>query len=261
MHAEEEVEANGAIWAIESGVILTRDPASEDWELWDPDGQGPLPPTELLEATGGLFPQLSPTHEGPEVLAWARDAAYSRASVLYFLERSTYLGGSVELPSNLGVALLLTEEETHLVPYDSDYEVVSHPIAELTDIHISGPGEVTTDAGMWGGGFGVQGAVTGIAMASIINTLTSRTSVNTFLKLEWVSDEAFLHHTVMTPEALRMGMSRVFIKMRASMGGREGVPAGKATGIVDEIERLAKLYERGLIDNAEFAALKRKLIN
>ncbi len=45
-------------------------------------------------------------------------------------------------------------------------------LLELIDISVTGPGTVTTGGGFVGGGFGVEGALEGIALAGVLNMLT-----------------------------------------------------------------------------------------
>jgi hypothetical protein len=82
------------------------------------------------------------------------------------------------------------------------------PYCEVEDVEIGGPGLVRTGGGFVGGGFGVRGAVEGMAIATVLNALTTRTSVKTILRLQGTGCELFLLHSGMTPEQLRIAMSR-----------------------------------------------------
>ncbi len=85
---------------------------------------------------------------------------------------------------------------------------------ELVDISISGPGKVTTGGGFVGGGFGVSGALEGIAVATILNVLTTKTKIHTFVSIETNFGELHLHYSDMEPGALRVALSHVYLKMR-----------------------------------------------
>lgn len=87
------------------------------------------------------------------------------------------------------------------------------PISEVIDIEIGGPGAQTSSAGVMGGGFGLQGAATGIAIASAINLLTTRSSVNTLIRLATTDSELFLHTSAIEPTAARMHLSALFVKL------------------------------------------------
>ena len=88
------------------------------------------------------------------------------------------------------------------------------PYLELAQIDISGPGTVTKGGGFIGGGFGIDGAIQGIALASILNTLTTRSKVHTFLTLITNVGEIHLHYGAMEPSALRISLSEVFVAHR-----------------------------------------------
>lgn len=66
--------------------------------------------------------------------------------------------------------------------------VVTH--GELTDVVIAGPGEITEGGGWVGGGFGIEGALEGAAMATVLNALTTTTRYETLLRLVGTHFEA-----------------------------------------------------------------------
>jgi hypothetical protein len=82
------------------------------------------------------------------------------------------------------------------------------PYSEVEDIEIGGPGLVKSGGGFIGGGFGAIGALEGMAIASVLNALTTRTSITTIVRIQGTSCELFLLHTRSTPEQLRIQMSR-----------------------------------------------------
>lgn len=87
-------------------------------------------------------------------------------------------------------------------------------IVELAELHIAGPGSVTTGGGFIGGGFGVDGALEGVAIATVLNFLTTKTKVHTFLTLITNFGELHLHYSGMEPAALRMALAPVYVKLR-----------------------------------------------
>jgi hypothetical protein len=50
------------------------------------------------------------------------------------------------------------------------------PYGEVEDVEIGGPGLVKTGGGYVGGGFGATAAIEGMAIAAVLNALTTRTS-------------------------------------------------------------------------------------
>lgn len=87
------------------------------------------------------------------------------------------------------------------------------PIAEIVDIEVGGPGTQTKSAGISGGGFGVEGAATGIAIASAINLLTIRSTTNTTIRFATRTSELFLHTSSLDPTAARIRLSELFVKV------------------------------------------------
>jgi len=50
---------------------------------------------------------------------------------------------------------------------------------QVKRLEIGGPGLVKTGGGFVGGGFGARGAIEGMAIAAVLNGLTTRTSIKT----------------------------------------------------------------------------------
>ena len=87
-------------------------------------------------------------------------------------------------------------------------------LVEVVEISITGPGSVTTGGGFLGGGFGFEGAMQGIAIASVLNMLTTKTKIHTFVSLITNFGELHLHYGSMEPGVLRMSLSGVYSQLR-----------------------------------------------
>ncbi len=120
---------------------------------------------------------------------------------------------------------------------------------EISSIEIAGPGTVTTGGGFIGGGFGVSGALEGIAIASILNALTSRTKIHTFLSLVTHSGELHVHYSEMEPSALRMAMAGIFSALRRQ----------DPAWIKAQLDRLEAAHAANAIDDAEYQRLTQRL--
>jgi len=121
---------------------------------------------------------------------------------------------------------------------------------EIHSVHIQGPGTVTTGGGFVGGGFGFAGAVEGIALAGILNALTTKTKVHTFIDFVTDSGELFLHYGLLEPAALRIALSPVFVYLRRL----------DPNYIADRTRRLQALRERNVVDDREFRRLLGRLM-
>jgi hypothetical protein len=137
--------------------------------------------------------------------------------------------------------------------------------SEVEDIEIGGPGLVKSGGGFIGGGFGAAGALEGMAIASVLNALTTRTSITTIVRIQGKSCELFLLHTRSTPEQLRIEMSRALGAIRATRAAaaqdaeanqRSTTPASP----VEELTKLADMLQGGLLTREEFEQLKAKLL-
>ncbi len=87
-------------------------------------------------------------------------------------------------------------------------------LVELIDITVNGPGTVTTGGGFIGGGFGVEGALEGVALASVLNVLTTKKKIHTFVTLTTNFGELHLHYGAMDPAPLRIYLAPVFVELR-----------------------------------------------
>lgn len=122
---------------------------------------------------------------------------------------------------------------------------------ELAELTITGPGTVQTGGGFVGGGFGVEGAVEGMAVAGVLNLLTSRTKTHTFISLVTNFGELHLHYGGMEPSALRIALSDVFVKMRRM----------DPKWLPSRLELLQAELERNALTHAEFETLQTRLVS
>ncbi|MGH3187225.1 MAG: SHOCT domain-containing protein [Streptosporangiaceae bacterium] len=191
------------------------------------------------------------------------------ARSLVSLREVAYLGGYVpESPIRAGERYdVRFVEDRFLVFGCRQAEVLAEvPYREVEDVEIGGPGLVRTGGGFAGGGFGVRGAVEGMAIAAVLNALTTRTSIKTVLRLQGTGCELFLLHTGLTPERLRIAMSRPLGAIRSARAtgaaGRieHGVPAISASP-VEDLTKLADMLEKGLLTREEFDLMKAKLLS
>ena len=179
-----------------------------------------------------------------------------------------YLGGYVP-----GAAIFAGERydvrflvDRLLVVPSRQAEVLAEvPYGEVEDVEIGGPGLVKTGGGFVGGGFGARGAIEGMAIAAVLNGLTTRTSIKTVVRIQGTACELFLLHTGVTPEQLRIELSRPLGAIRSTRAtdvsgvSRHQVPA-TAAAPVEELTKLAAMLERGLLTREEFDLMKPKLL-
>lgn len=133
----------------------------------------------------------------------------------------------------------------------------------ISALEIGGPGAQRTGGGFYGGGFGLTGAAEGMLVASALNMLTTRTHVTTVICLQTADAELFVRHTKLTPDALRIRLSSVFVRLRAATDWQatpRPVAGADNEDIISKLDKLSGLLDRGLIDRAEFDRLKAQML-
>jgi hypothetical protein len=191
-----------------------------------------------------------------EILAAQRRRSPLRDAIAV-VSRCLVLGGG-GLPPRVGETWELAFTPTAMKLVDVAHRETTVPYEEVTAIEIGGPGATRTGGGFFGGGFGLQGAAEGMLVASALNLLTTRTSIDTILCLQTKTAELFLLNHDETPNALRMRLSPVLTILRQREQARaEPSSRPDASGsVVDQLAKLSDLLDRGLIDEDEFRKLK-----
>jgi len=178
-----------------------------------------------------------------------------------------YLGGylpeSAITPGWLYDVLLL-EDRLVVIVHRQANVLAEVPYSQIEDVGIGGPGLVKTGGGFVGGGFGAAGAAEGTAIAAVLNTLTTRASIKTVVRIQGTSCELFLLNTRLTPEQLRIAMSRPLGAIRSARatqaaGVNQHAPVA-APSPVQELTKLADMLEKGLLTREEFDLMKAKLL-
>lgn len=96
----------------------------------------------------------------------------------------------------------------------SGQQIAKFSLVEVLDIEIAGPGTTVNGGGFVGGGFGVEGALQGMAIAGVLNALTTKKTTHTFLTITTNFGELHVHYGLMEPGALRIYLSGVFVHLR-----------------------------------------------
>ena len=103
-----------------------------------------------------------------------------------------------------------------------------------------------------------------MAVAAVLNSLTKRVKIESFLVLGGPGWEAFFMHSHRTPAELRQHLSPVFVRLRDGNSATPTVPLPtEGTAAVDpvtQLERLAALHQQGVLTEQEFIEAKRKIL-
>lgn len=166
----------------------------------------------------------------------------------------TYLGGS-GFDGIAGEHYLFCKKEGAIALADTTgLKEYRFKIEELQAIEITGPGTQTTNAGLVGGGFGIEGMLKGIVVASVLNTITSKSNTNTFIKFLFIDKEVYFHLDCIEPAELRMTLSSIFVQLENS---RTKV---NTISVSDELVKLHSLLKDGVLTQDEFDSAKRNLL-
>jgi hypothetical protein len=172
------------------------------------------------------------------------------APVLCVLEPCTVLGGSgYDLTAGRDASVAFRTDAIVIGGQATDVaQRITCP--EIIDLQIEGPGSVRRGGGFIGGGFGVAGALEGMAIASILNALTTKTTIHTFIQIATDTAEIFLHYGGLEPGALRIALSSVFTHLRKLDAGY----------LSSRTRHLEVLRERGLIGEDELSRLSAQVV-
>lgn len=164
------------------------------------------------------------------------------------LNRCAYLGGC-NYPIAAGdVATLRFGSKELLIRLFNEVSF-SLPYLELASIEVSGPGTITSGGGFIGGGFGVEDALEGMAIAAVLNALTTKSKIHTFLNFITNIGELHFHYGEMEPGALRVALAPVHTTLRMLN------PRWRK----ERIEAMQLAQAQGTISETEFADLQRRL--
>jgi hypothetical protein len=135
----------------------------------------------------------------------------------------------------------------------------------LKTIQIGGAGAFQTGGGFFGGGFGLKGALEGIAIAKILNTVTTRTKFDCLLRVVYPDIEIYLQILDRTPRQLTIDLTGIshYLENKKELSGndmKQELNISENQNI-DRLLKLADLLEKGLISREEFESQKEKLIS
>lgn len=159
----------------------------------------------------------------------------------------------------VGSAFFLScRDNAFAISYVLSNEEVVLPYGNLIAFEVTGPGTEITNAGLAGGGFGIEGALQGIAAAALVNAATTKKTTNTFLRVATAEGEAYFHFNGIEPQALRLAFSSAALAAEANKSRNiHNTPSNLAS----ELQKLHQLKIDGILNEEEFAVAKRKLID
>lgn len=129
------------------------------------------------------------------------------------LDESAYIGGC-GYPVSAGDSVKISFGENALAVRLSNGASFLVRYFELASLDVAGPGTQKTAGGFIGGGFGAEGAIEGMAIATVLNALTTRSKIHTFVSITTNIGELHFHYGRMEPSALRVALAPVYAALR-----------------------------------------------
>jgi hypothetical protein len=133
--------------------------------------------------------------------------------------------GALDLRLGDTVSVRFTEDEMRIRLDESpDQAVTAVPFDAVYEIDVAGT-KTRSGGGVIGGGFGLEGAAQGMAIASVLNALTTSTTISTVAHIDTDFGELFLHSSLIEAGALRLALSpamwRIADRRRRARGSVE----------------------------------------
>ncbi len=127
--------------------------------------------------------------------------------------------------------------------------------SEVQALQVTGKAQ-TTSAGVWG--FGAEGMM----LAAAMNAASRKTTIYSALRIAGRSSEYVFLRNEMHPDDLSMMLTPVQPRIRhaQALAPAAATPATSSGSIADELGKLAKLRDEGVLNDAEFAAAKARLL-
>lgn len=158
-------------------------------------------------------------------------------------------------------ATLIFGEDRVLVVHPSTLATLSEVFFDkVVALNLGGPGAVTTGGGFVGGGFGVRGALEGMAIASALNKITTKTKIRTVIEVHGHGRDQIWSNNAITSRQCE----ELLIPVRAKL--RDHRTAASAQGPasdspVNRMKNLTELHRNGLISDEEFAATNQRILD
>ena len=105
---------------------------------------------------------------------------------------------------------------------------IDYPEVDLLEVTGSGTRTYTTGGGFIGGGFGAEGAIEGMAIASVLNALTRKSTVvhDTVVNFKAGERQVLMNNYTFEPAFLRVLLAPVYERIKAARGALPLPPAG-----------------------------------
>ncbi len=170
------------------------------------------------------------------------------------------LGGS-GFSVGVGMRCLLEFSSEHISIYilsENQWKpIATMKYVDVNSLQFGGRGAITSGGGWVGGGFGLTGIITGAVLASALNQITTRSTIESVIYFQTVSGELILFNNQYPPDQLRIMLSPAVTSIEAAHRPTHLPPQSK----ISQLRELAELQAAGTITEDEFQELKAALLN
>jgi hypothetical protein len=161
------------------------------------------------------------------------------------------------LHANASTDLYFTDDRLLVTDQGSPDIVLAIAYEDLIALRIEGPGAITTGGGFVGGGFGLKGATEGMLIASALNAVTTRTTIQTIIEVQDRERDLIWLCGTVTPERLRILLMPVYARIRQTT---QLASKDRKSDQLDSLKKLAALHDTGVIGDREFEQAKQRII-
>lgn len=128
---------------------------------------------------------------------------------------SCEVAGGAGFPLRVGdIVNVSFSEDGYAIHTQESEDSITGDYEHLVRVALSGPGRETSGGGFIGGGFGLEGAAIGMGIATILNAVTTNTTVTSIIELTTTDGELFLVNGSEEPGTLRFILSPVLVRLR-----------------------------------------------
>lgn len=163
-----------------------------------------------------------------------------------------------QMPSGTKLNVVFDRDEVRFatVDYGGDNSAIRYQ--DITALDIEGRGIVRSGSQVMGGGFGFSGAAEGMLAASLLNSLTARSRIETVVNLRTPEWGLILFYDQMPPVNLKRHLSAAFSQIEAAH--RSAQTGSSKQDPVAQLAQLKVLLDGGALTADEFATAKAKLL-
>jgi hypothetical protein len=166
------------------------------------------------------------------------------------------------IPYGSVCSVVCTTANVMITAEGTDYSPFVHPLHDVVGFEAGGPGAVKTNAGVIGGGFGLEGAVEGMLIAAALNKLSTKTTVTTTANLETRSVTYKFVTNLYLPQQIGQMLAPInkliYDMNHAARNKAPGTESGNSP--LEQLEQLAKLHQSGILSDEEYESTKARIL-